>query len=155
MGCTDMPLDPEDKQVLDEILAIIHKEIKSLVEEHLSLFREEMRKHFPGPAWDEIQDRIGIARLQVKNDTFAWWHLEGVGLTGEQGRWKLRVLKSVVRGGIVGAILKSINSLLGSLSSALPILEAVKEYKEQVEASVENLGARRSRSCGLLDEERP
>ena len=142
-GCTDMPLDPEDKQVLDEILAIIHKEIRLLVEERLSLFREEMQEHFPGPAWDEIQDRIDIARLQVETDAFAWWHVERVGLTGEQGRWKRDVLKSVVDGGIVGAILRSINSLLGSLSSALPILEAVKEYKEQVEASIENLSARR------------
>ena len=143
MGCTYMPLDPEDKQVLDEILAIIHEEIRLLVEERLSLFREEMQEHFPGPAWGEIQWRIDTARLQVESDAFAWWHVERAGLTGEQGRWKRDVLKSVVRGRIVGAILRSINSLLGSLSSALPILEAVKEYKEQVEASIENLNARR------------
>ena len=143
MGYPHMPLDPEDKQVLDEILAIIHKEIQLLAEERLSLFREEMQEHFPGPAWDEIQGRIDIARFQVESDAFACWHVERAGLTGEQGRWKRDVLKSVVRGGIVGAILRSINSLLGSLSGALPILEAVKEHKEQVEAAVENLSAHR------------
>ena len=68
-----MPLDPEDKQVLDEILAIIHQVVRFLVEERLSLLREEMREHFPGPAWHEIQEPIEIAGFQVANDAFDRW----------------------------------------------------------------------------------
>ena len=64
-----MPLDAEDKRVLDEILVIIHKEIKLLVEERLSLFREEMQEHFPGPAWGEIAKSVLTPRGSKSNMT--------------------------------------------------------------------------------------
>ena len=41
-----------------------------------------------------------------------------------------------IKQGVVSRTLKIINSLLGSLSTVFPFLEAVKEDKEHVEAAI-------------------
>jgi hypothetical protein len=46
------------------------------------------------------------------------------------------MLTETIKEGVVGRLLKIINSILGSLSTVFPFLEAVKEYKEHLEAAI-------------------
>ena len=46
------------------------------------------------------------------------------------------MLKQAIKQGVVSRLLKIVNSILGSLSQVFPFLEAVKEYKEHVEAAI-------------------
>jgi hypothetical protein len=45
-------------------------------------------------------------------------------------------LDQTLKEGVAEQFLKVANSILGSLSNAIPLLEIVKEYKEHVEASM-------------------
>lgn len=51
-------------------------------------------------------------------------------------RFKRDMLTQAIKQGVVSRALKIINSILGSLSKVFPFLEAVKEYKEHVEAAI-------------------
>ena len=58
------------------------------------------------------------------------------GLVRDSLQFKRNMLTETIKEGVVGRLLKIINSILGSLSSVFPFLEAVKEYKEHVESAI-------------------
>jgi len=130
----------DDKKKLDDMLRIIHDELERLVTKQLDLFRQELKEHFPGP-WPIIADRIERARDGLKD--LDWVYVEGVGLIGRELAFKYDLLKYEVTDGkgTLYGLFKRANSILGTLSKIplLGFLETVKEYKEQVECSIDDL----------------
>jgi hypothetical protein len=56
-------------------------------------------------------------------------------------KWKLLDLDLI--GGFLGRVLKRLNSLLGSLAKAIFAVELLKEYKDHIEISIEDLDAKK------------
>jgi len=92
----------------------------------------------PGP-WAIIEDNIEKAREKLED--VDWEYVEGVGLSRVQLRWKRDQLKDEVQRGTLGGFLNRANTALKSFVKIplLSFLEAVIEYKENVEASIERL----------------
>jgi hypothetical protein len=124
-----------DKEILIAIVKDIGEQLEIIVFKRKDLFRKEFRHLFPGP-WDDVKERIAKAIHALEHDNFNWEYVEGAGLVRDSLQFKRNMLTAAIGEGVVGRILKVINSILGSLSGALPILEGVKEYKEHVEAAV-------------------
>lgn len=137
-----MPKDEhrEDKRILVEMLFTIEKRLYIIVSEQGAegstqrRFRKEFVEMLPGP-WQVVHENFEHARDMIEKDDVRWEYVEGVGMTGHVLVWKKRFLDETVRQGAVGRFLKVANSILGSLSKAVPPLEIVKEYKELVEAA--------------------
>jgi hypothetical protein len=127
--------EAEDKAILGEILLSIEYEMAKIVDKK-NLFRKEFRETVAKP-WPTMRSRLETARGQLKE--VKWDYIEGVGLAGEELAWKRDNLKTAIQHRLLGTFLKLVNSILGSLSGAIPILEGIKEYKEHVEAAVEKL----------------
>lgn len=131
----------EDKEILLAMLVTIEKRLYAIVsaptEQPLGKprFRKEFVQMFPGP-WQVVEGSFRRARDMIERDDVNWEYVEGVGMTGPMLRWKKQFLDETVRQGVVGRFLKVANSILGSLSKAVPPLEIVKEYKEHVEAAM-------------------
>ena len=62
--------------------------------------------------------------------------MEGAGLVRDSLQFKRNMLTEAIKEKVFARLLKIINSILGSLSTVFPFLEAVKEYKEHVEAAI-------------------
>lgn len=106
-----------------------------IVFQRQDLFRAEYRDFFPGP-WEEVEARCIRAVHDLENNQLDWKYVEEAGLVRDSLQFKRNMLTQAIKQGVVGRLLKIINSILGSLSKALPVLEAVKEYKEHVEAAI-------------------
>jgi hypothetical protein len=128
----------DDEKKLDEMLKLIRDELENLITKQINLFRVELKDRFPGP-WPIVADRIERARDGVKD--LNWVYVEGVGMIGQELAFKYDLLKDEVQDGKgrLKEFLKRADSILGSLGTVLPVLEPVKEYKEHVECSIENL----------------
>ena len=59
---------------------------------------------------------------------------------GETLSAKLALLWDCLRNGSLQPILKTLNSMLGSLAKIFNVLHAVKEFKEMMEVAIERLG---------------
>ena len=131
----------KDKRILVEMLITIEHHLYVIVSETKGdtlakpRFRKELVGMFPGP-WREVQSSFQRAREMIEKDEVRWDYVEGLGMTGPMLRWKKRFFDETIRQGVVGRFFKVANSILGSLSKALPPLEIVKEYKEHVEAAM-------------------
>jgi hypothetical protein len=79
---------------------------------------------------------LNRAVTDLQNNNFNWSYVEGAGLVRDSLQFKRNMLTQAINQGVVARTLKIINSILGSLAKALPVLEAVKEYKEHVEAAI-------------------
>lgn len=66
--------------------------------------------------------------------------LSSLGLLHETLLAKLQLLWDCIRDGSISPILKSLNSILGSLAKVLAPLHAVKEFKEMMEVAIDRLG---------------
>lgn len=124
-----------DKRILISIVIDIREQLRIIVFERRELFRAEYRALFPGP-WQDVEGRLAKAVHNLENDDFDWEYVEGAGLVRDSLQFKRGMLTEAMNQGVVGRLLKIVNSILGSLASVFPFLEAVKEYKEQVEAAV-------------------
>jgi hypothetical protein len=124
-----------DKKILIGIVKDIGDQLKIIVFQRRDLFRSEFRRYFPGP-WDEIEQRLARATVALNRDDFNWEYVEGAGLVRDSLQFKRNILTEAIKQGVVARLLKIINSILGSLTGVFPFLEAVKEYKEQVEAAI-------------------
>ena len=129
-----------DRKGLTEMLDITEKQLVRIVNKKW-LFRAALQKFFPGPI-SQVERAVEEARQKVLTGDFDYKYLEGEGLVGRMLWWKRDQLKAEVKTGNVGNILKRIDSFLYSASKAIPILGLVKEYKENVEASMKDLNAR-------------
>jgi hypothetical protein len=131
----------QDKKELIEILTTIEHRLHFIVSEAMAGpptqrgFRKEFLELFPGP-WGEVEHNFRLARAMIERGDFDWKYIEGLGMAGPTLRWKKRMLDETVRQGVVSRFFKVANSILGSLSKAVPPLEFVKEYKEMVEAAM-------------------
>jgi hypothetical protein len=131
----------QDKKVLVEILVKMEDRLGLIVaqapleQSGISGFRIEFRAFFPGP-WDQVVGHFRRSREMIQKDEVDWQYVEGLGMTGRMLEWKKRFFDETVRQGVTSRFLKVSNSILGSLSKAIPPLELVKEYKEHVEAAM-------------------
>jgi hypothetical protein len=75
---------------------------------------------------------IGLSRARRRA-------LQQIGMFGDALAAKWELLSFDIQEGAVKRILKRLNSMLSSLSKVFPALHAVKEYKDQLEATVEGL----------------
>jgi hypothetical protein len=145
----------DDIATLIEILRSID-EILEWIVLRSGLIQEEFQILFTR-VWADTHARIGRAIEQlesVEEDDRLYEELETHGLTGDSLRLKFeigsalgrRVGESAVRtdegprikGFALKRLVKWINLILGSLAKVLPVLGAVKEYKESVELAVED-----------------
>jgi len=124
-----------DKAILISIVNDIAVQLKIIVFEKRDLFRIEYRPYFPGP-WNDVEDRLRRAATDLAQDHFDWQYVEGVGLVRDSLQFKRNMLTEAIKQGVVARLLKIVNSILGSLTSVFPFLEAVKEYKEHMEAAI-------------------
>jgi len=135
------PEHEEDKKILIEILMKIERQLYFIVFEVGNnprgepRFRKEFVELFPGP-WNEVAASFQGARTMIEKDEINWQYVEGLGMAGSMLKWKKSFLDETIKSKAVGRFLKIANSILGSLSKAIPALEIVKEYKDHVEAAM-------------------
>jgi hypothetical protein len=134
---------------LGDFLGVLRGELDWVVEHRRGLIDEELTELLT-QAWTEQRWRIDEARAQIVNadqDVLA-----AIGMTGFSLEWKLTGFQTAWRrlddarkqvGGAVGLLkapfrkmLGWADVLMGSLASAFPVLEPIKEIKEGVEQSV-------------------
>lgn len=144
-----------DIKILVEILNSIANLLAWIVRES-GLIKEEFRPLL-SESLGEMEERINSAidqlnAVESENDRI-YEELRVCGLTGRSLAMKREVGRSLYRGVVESAVhtpegprilgfklkfpLKWINSILGSLAKVFPPLEAVKEYKEHVELTIE------------------
>lgn len=66
--------------------------------------------------------------------------LARVGLLAEELRAKLELLWEYLQNGTLAPILKTLNSILGSLADVFGLAEVMKEFKENMEIAIDSLG---------------
>jgi hypothetical protein len=130
----------KDKKILLEILINIEGRLSLIVHQTADMrgrpqFRREFIEFFPGP-WDQVAAHFGRSRQMIEKDEVNWEYIEGLGMAGRMLEWKKRFFDETLKQGVTGRFFDVSNSILGSLSKAIPPLEAVKEYKEHVEAGM-------------------
>ena len=133
------------------------REVMSLiVEHHSALFKKDIGAYV-SKAWPEVKGHFDIVEKELlKPDPHISKRLSFAGLDGVQLDLKLKgfnasyenlklfkllgffdsTKKKALRK-LLLKILKWINILLGSISSLIPAGEAIKEYKEAIEAGLE------------------
>jgi hypothetical protein len=134
-----------DKKILIQILVDMEDRLRLVVFEpsgRPSKFRLEFVKLLPGP-WDDVAAHFQRARGMIKDDELNWQYVEGLGLSGRWLKWKKQMFDETLKEGVLGRFLIVANSILGSLSKAIPPLELVNEYKEHVEAAMKYVRAGR------------
>lgn len=126
----------KDRRILISVIVDIRDQLRFIVFERRDLFRTEYRQYFPGP-WNDVEGRLNRAAntLEAQQPDLHWEYLEGVGLVRDSLQFKRDMLTQAKKGPI-SRLLKVINSILGSLAKVFGFLEAVKEYKEMIEAAI-------------------
>lgn len=128
-----------DREILLGILDFAYRFLETLIFEKQKVLRQGTGNILK-EGWHDAE--VSFARAREQLHSVKWEYIEGVGLSGRQLEMKDRLLRMDVGTGIVGRILQRLDSIMGSLAAVLPILEIAREYKEQVEISVEDLNAR-------------
>jgi hypothetical protein len=124
-----------DKRILIAMVVTIREQLEIFVFQRQSLFRKEFQQYFPGP-WRDVDERFNKAINALEHDQFDWEYVEGAGLVRDSLQFKNQMLTESIKQGVVARTLKIINSILGSFAKVFPFLEAVKEYKEHIEAAI-------------------
>lgn len=89
--------------------------------------------------WNEFRADLAKVRGSLRRlSAAAHRRLYNAGMAGRQLRMKVELFLEDIQSASIGRILKRCDLILDSLKTAFPLLEAVKEYKEHVEASIEN-----------------
>ena len=130
----------KDRKILLEILINIEGRLNLIVHQGLDTpgspqFRREFIEFFPGP-WDQVTAHFNRSRQMIEKDEVNWEYVEELGMTGRMLEWKKRFFDETLKQNVASRFFDVSNSILGSLSKAIPPLEAVKEYKEHVEAAM-------------------
>ena len=128
-----MPLR-EDRQRLIGFLSTVDRLLGFLAGHRLS---EEHTKRYSQNLEQHVRPRIAftareIETIESESDP-RWRSLDLFGLVGESLRLKLDEFTSWFSIGRVRNILKSANSILGSLSKVFAGLDPVKEFKDHLE----------------------
>src|SRR2546422_1064118 len=120
-----------DADILVEMLWVVEDGLDKIVHSprlFLVRFRfgEVVEESVP---WRKVAGALEQARKEIRGPNLKWEYVAGVGLVGDELRWKRRLLQTERRHGTVGRFLKLANSFLGSLRKVLPRLEPGKEFK--------------------------
>lgn len=92
--------------------------------------------------WPDAARSADSALNRLENCTPRLWsELERVGLIGSQLRMKWTLLDLDLNAGLLGRVLKRLNSILSSLAKAIFVVEVLKEFKDHVEISITDLDA--------------
>jgi len=91
--------------------------------------------------WNSARENLrGVIRtIQIGLSRTRRRALQQVGMFGDALAAKWELLSFDIQEGAVKRLLKRLNSMLSSPSKVFPALHAVKEFKDQLEATVEGL----------------
>ncbi len=128
-----MAEERESIKALDEFLRLVREELFTIIDKRLGDLPSELRGHAKD-SWPEIDVRIKEAREQLRGVSEK--RLGELGLTGSSLKLKIQGFMLARASGRMRRIFDWINTILGSLSGALPILEPVEEFKEALEHSL-------------------
>ena len=94
--------------------------------------------------WPDVQATTDATLRRLENCTPRLWsELERSGLIGNQLSMKKSLLDLDLKSGFLARVLKRLNSLLGSLAKAIFVVDVIKEYKDHVEISINDLDQQR------------
>jgi hypothetical protein len=143
----------KDLDTLAEMLLVIQQELYRIVTNRRLFVRDSQELLLR--VWGEIEAIIARVIGLLRQGEVEWTALENTGLTGTMLQVKYALLMQarqeaarvpfadvLIPGGSLRGrrgrdrLFQLMNSFLGSLAKALPILEPVKEYKEIVEGSI-------------------
>jgi hypothetical protein len=139
MATAPFPVD-NDFETLSRIVSFIARFLRWLLEhEQFFTYSDDI-----GVLRDGYEASVGepakLISLQLRDPSSRQRErLEAAGLTGLPLRIKALLLLFDVSRGRIKRIINRINSLLGSLSTAFPPAEIIKEFKDQTEASMGDL----------------
>lgn len=139
MGTIDLPVD-DDLALLSRVIDFISRFLFWLLNqdylfayvEDLRLLREAYNESVAGPV-ESILAQLQEPTAQQRD------RLALCGLSGASLRMKVGLLFADVTRGRIKRLIARINSILGSLSSVFPGADAIKEFKDQTEASMGDL----------------
>jgi hypothetical protein len=133
-----------DRQRLSEFLDKVQEVLKMMVDGRDLLFRQALRDAID-KAWPDVQLAIDAVKIELTAHSRPSRDeaLANAGLCNAQLTLKLRGFDRAYdrfqkRGTLVllAKLLKWINAILGSLASAIPGAEPIKEFKEALEADI-------------------
>lgn len=143
----------QDKQILLKLVNLVERMSETLLLERgrdaRELFddntREELRTLWTDTKTrcEEIKSTINNAKDSTESDSFSWSRLDRAGVTGKSGQSKWRLLRTEIKDDAIkhkrwGKFFERLNSLLGSVVSGIPAFELVKQWKEQLHASLKS-----------------
>ena len=122
-----------NQRVLQQILNSLNERLLSTSSTTVRRLEILRAAAFDGQKGTEEFFKKGFNRTHRKT-------LSVLGLLHETLRAKLELLWDCIRDGSISPILKTLNSILGSLAKVLAPLHAVKEFKEMMEVAIDRLG---------------
>lgn len=127
----------EDRDGIIEVLKFTEKLFDFLIQRLNPVDRQ-----FFQDAWSETRQTLDQQRALLGSITSEqhpmWSAIRRVGLTGKNLVMKLHYLAKAASGGWRRKLLDLLNKFLGSLASAVPGVEPIKELKEWLEGQIEN-----------------
>ncbi len=137
-----MTTKQEDIDNLNEFLTYLERLLKIVVDARDILFDEELRQRLLD-AWDGVVKKFPDIKQEL--DSLSQSKLQAKGLSGKEAEAKLFGFKRVFRafrkfGGLklLRRALKWADVILGSLASIIPGIDSIKEFKESVEAGLDD-----------------
>jgi hypothetical protein len=139
------PADDNDRKQLRDFLDSVRSVLDSVVDARSVLCREKLRNPIRD-AWQDVRLLIEAAQGELDQaDSRLNKALGEAGLSSTQLAFKMQGFRAaldrfVQRGtlSLLGKVLKWINSILQSLLSAIPGAEGIKEFKDSLEAEIED-----------------
>lgn len=136
----------DDKRALKNALTELETVLVEVADPNQHLLSSDLGARAQ-KAWPEVQAALGQVRQGLDGGTKIDTHLIDAGLTGDMLDLKLHGFQqalaawrssiAVARTRLLRRVLRWANIFLGSLASFLPPAEVVKEYKEALEAGVD------------------
>lgn len=135
--------EPETEALI-RVMTMTREALELMVGSRDLLFREESRERM-AEAWEELIPQWEIIEDSLRDPSDEILErLKAAGLTGSQLEMKLHFVQGVFdkfrKYGstfLLRRLLSALNKLLGSLLSAVPGVEAVKEYKDYAESELD------------------
>lgn len=118
--------------------------LTEIIDRRAEFIPEELQPYFV-EAWPEVRASISTAKDDLFTRVVVSDRLPSAGLTGKQLALKLfafrRSVDALKLGGWSRRLLKRVldwlNTILGSLASVLPGVDAIKEFKEAIENALD------------------
>src|SRR6266403_5202931 len=140
---TESESERESRLLLNTFLTTTDPLLERLLER--LVLRSDQLAHRGGAQlhriWNSARENLkGVIRtIQIGLSRTRRRALQRVGMFGDVLAAKWELLSFDIQEGAVKRLMKRLNSMLSSLSKVFPALHAVKEFKDQLEATVESL----------------